>query len=53
MTSQTNTWAGHGRGLHLVDRLSEAWGWEGKLGRSSTVWANLAPYAPIPDTVQA
>ncbi len=37
-----------GRGLHLVDRLSVEWGWNGEPGAPLTVWARIDPYAPMP-----
>ncbi|PDP85460.1 ATP-binding protein [Glycomyces fuscus] len=41
-----------GRGLHLVDRLSVEWGWNGAPGTPLTVWANIDPYAPVPETAE-
>ncbi|WP_435111382.1 ATP-binding protein [Nocardiopsis synnemataformans] len=38
-----------GRGLHLVDRLSVEWGWNGHPGEPLTVWARVDPYAPVPE----
>lgn len=35
-----------GRGLHLVERFSQDWGWEHRDGRGKTVWAAFA----IPST---
>lgn len=35
----------HGRGLHLIDALSERWGWLGGSPTGKTVWA-LLPAAP-------
>ncbi len=37
-----------GRGLHLVERLSLRWGWDGEIGAPLTVWAHIDPYAPPP-----
>ncbi|WP_444961440.1 ATP-binding protein [Nocardiopsis sp. M1B1] len=38
-----------GRGLHLVDRLSVAWGWNGEPSTPLTVWAHVDPYSPVPE----
>ncbi|WP_320783780.1 ATP-binding protein [Streptomyces sp. CRN 30] len=35
----------HGRGLHLIDALSERWGWLGGSSAGKTVWA-LLPAPP-------
>lgn len=42
-----------GRGLHLVERLSLRWGWDGEIGAPLTVWAHIDPYAPPPDITDA
>lgn len=35
----------HGRGLHIVDTLSKAWGWEPRPGGGKAVWALLSAEA--------
>lgn len=35
----------HGRGLHIVDTLSKAWGWELRPGGGKAVWALLSAEA--------
>ncbi|MEU3999691.1 MULTISPECIES: ATP-binding protein [Streptomyces] len=37
----------HGRGLHIVDALSEAWGWTPAPPAGKTVWARLSTHPPI------
>ncbi|WP_240661081.1 MULTISPECIES: ATP-binding protein [unclassified Streptomyces] len=37
----------HGRGLHIVDALSEAWGWIPTAPAGKTVWARLSTRPPI------
>ncbi|MFJ5556937.1 ATP-binding protein [Streptomyces sp. NPDC093250] len=37
----------HGRGLHIVDALSEAWGWTPAAPAGKTVWARLSTRPPI------
>ncbi|GAA3204512.1 ATP-binding protein [Streptomyces virens] len=36
----------HGRGLHIVDALSEAWGWTPTPPAGKTVWARLSTSPP-------
>ncbi|MBT3150246.1 ATP-binding protein [Streptomyces sp. CHD11] len=36
----------HGRGLHIVDALSEAWGWTPTDPAGKTVWARLSTHPP-------
>ncbi|GGW94585.1 ATPase [Streptomyces malachitofuscus] len=36
----------HGRGLHIVDALSEAWGWTPTAPAGKTVWARLSTRPP-------
>ncbi|MFJ9664709.1 ATP-binding protein [Streptomyces sp. NPDC101219] len=37
----------HGRGLCIVDALSEAWGWSPTPPAGKTVWARLSTHPPI------
>ncbi|MBT3167110.1 ATP-binding protein [Streptomyces sp. Vc74B-19] len=37
----------HGRGLRIVDALSEAWGWTPTVPAGKTVWARLSTRPPI------
>ncbi|MEU1852835.1 ATP-binding protein [Streptomyces sp. NPDC019990] len=37
----------HGRGLSIVDALSEAWGWTPRTPVGKTVWARLSTRPPI------
>lgn len=37
----------HGRGLHIVDALSETWGWTPAAPAGKTVWARLSTHPPI------
>lgn len=37
----------HGRGLYIVDALSEAWGWAPAAPAGKTVWARLSTHPPI------
>ena len=38
--------AASGRGLHIIDALSESWGWTPPGRRGKTVWATVSAYAP-------
>ncbi|MGW2126300.1 ATP-binding protein [Streptomyces sp. NPDC001758] len=37
----------HGRGLHIVEALSEAWGWIPTAPAGKTVWARLSTHSPL------
>ncbi|MFF1439185.1 ATP-binding protein [Streptomyces sp. NPDC058295] len=43
----------HGRGLHIIEALSEHWGWTRRPPVGKTVWAMLATHSrPDPDPIQ-
>jgi DNA-binding NarL/FixJ family response regulator len=42
----------HGRGLHLVDHLTTAWGMTDRSGTGKMVWAELSRPSPPPGAVQ-
>src|SRR6202042_3421790 len=42
-----------GRGLQMVDALSDVWGWSPVAGRGKAVWAILFCALPLPDSAPA